>query len=151
MSLIPALEKRYAVKKYNPAANVTAAQVDILLESLRLAPTSFNLQPFRLLKVTNDAIRRKIRTEAAFNQPQVTDASLFFVLAAETDVDERTIARSIDLAAETRQVPRQTLAVRENQIRGFVLSFSPEQRTLWAQRQAYVALGVLVSAAAESM
>jgi nitroreductase / dihydropteridine reductase len=150
MSLIPALQRRYAVKKYNPTANISSAQLDVLLEALRLAPTSFNLQPFRLLRVTDPVVRERIRTEAAFNQPQVTEASLLFVLAAETDVDEQTIARSIDLAAEVRSVPRSALEARENQIKGFIMSFSPQQRLVWAQRQAYIALGVLVSAAAEA-
>ncbi|RRA49857.1 NAD(P)H-dependent oxidoreductase [Acidipila sp. EB88] len=150
MSLIPALKKRYAVKKYNPAAKISSAQLDILLEALRLAPTSFNLQPFHLLQVTEPAVREHIRTEAAFNQPQVTEASLFFVLAAETDVDEQTIAHSIDLAAEVRGVARSTLEGRESQIKGFIMSLAPEQRLIWAQRQAYIALGVLVSAAAEA-
>jgi nitroreductase len=150
MSLIPALQHRYAVKKFIPDANISSAQLDILLEALRLAPTSFNLQPFRLLQITDPAVRQHIRSEAAFNQPQVTDASLFFVLAAETDVDEKTIARSIDLAAEVRKIPRSSLEARENQIKGFIMSFGPEQRLVWAQRQAYIALGVLVSAAAEA-
>lgn len=150
MSLIPALEKRYAVKKYNPAASISTAQRGLLLEALRLAPTSFNLQPFRLLQIADPVIRQRIRAEAAFDQPQVTEASLFFVLAAETDVDEKTIARSIDLAAATRNVPRPALEARENQIKGFIMSYSPEQRLLWAQHQAYIALGVLVSAAAEA-
>jgi nitroreductase / dihydropteridine reductase len=150
MSLIPALQKRFAVKKYNPTASISSAQLDILLEALRLAPTSFNLQPFRLLQVADPAVRARVRTEAAFNQPQVTEASLFFVLAAETDVDEQTIARSIELAAAVRNVPRSALEARENQIRGFIMSFAPEQRLVWAQRQAYIALGVLVSAAAEA-
>ena len=150
MSLIPALKKRYAVKKYNSAASISTAQLDVLLEALRLAPTSFNLQPFRLLQVTDSEVRQHLRTEAAFNQPQVTEASLFFVLAAETDVDEKTIARSIDLAATVRNVPRTALEARESQIKGFIMSFSPEQRLVWAQRQAYIALGVVVSAAAEA-
>ena len=150
MSLIPALQKRYAVKKYDTTAGISADQLGLLLEALRLAPTSFNLQPFRLIQITDTDVRQRIRTEAAFNQPQVTDASLFFVLAAETNVDENTIARSIDLAAAIRDIPRSSLEARENQIKGFILSFSPEHRLLWAQRQAYIALGVLVSAAAEA-
>ena len=150
MSLIPALEKRYAVKKFLPSAPISPAQLEILLEALRLAPTSFNLQPFRLLQVSESTLRQRIRTEAAFGQPQVTDATLFFVLAAETDVDENTIARSIDLAASVRGISRSSLEARENQIKSFVLSFSPEQRLIWAQRQAYIALGVLVSSAAEA-
>ena len=150
MSLIPALQSRYAVKKYDSAAELPAAQLEILLEALRLAPTSFNLQPFRLLQVVSPDTRQRIRSEAAFNQPQVTEASLLFVLAAETNVDENTIARSIDLAASTRNVPRASLEARENQIKGFIMSFAPEQRLVWAQRQAYIALGVLVSTAAEA-
>ncbi|WP_263385749.1 nitroreductase family protein [Granulicella arctica] len=150
MSLLPALQTRYAVKKFNPAATISRAQLELLLEALRLAPTSFNLQPFRLVQVIDPAVRERIRSEAAFHQPQVTEASLLFVLAAETNVDERTIARSIDLAAAIRNVPRSSLEARENQIKGFVMSFPPEQRLAWAQRQAYIALGVLVSAAAEA-
>lgn len=150
MSLIPALLKRFAVKKYDPTATISANQLEELLAAFRLAPTSFNLQPFRLLQVSDPALRQQIRTQAAFNQAQVTEASLFFVLAAETDVDEHTIARSIDLAAIIRKIPRTALDARENQIKAFLMRFSSSERLLWAQRQAYIALGVLVSAAAEA-
>lgn len=150
MSLIPSLHSRFAVKRYNPDAAATDEQVCLLIESLRLAPTSFNLQPFKLLQVTDRATRARIREEAAFGQPQVTDASHLFVLAAETDVDESTIARSIDRAATTREVARESLSARETQIKGFILSMNADQRLQWAQRQAYIALGVLVATAAEA-
>jgi nitroreductase len=46
MTVIDALKWRYACKKFNPDKKLSVEQVDLLVQSLNLTPTSQGLQPF---------------------------------------------------------------------------------------------------------
>jgi nitroreductase len=139
---------RYATKKFDPAAKVSEAELQELLLNVQLAPTSYGLQPFNVIDVRTPALRAQIR-EAAIGQPQITEGSHLLVFAVRTDLDSAAVAQFIDLAAKTRGVSRETLAPRETHIQGAVNKLIPSERIIWAQKQAYLALGVLVSAAAQ--
>lgn len=78
MSIIPALQWRYATKKMN-GEKVSQDKVNSILEAARLAPTSSGLQPFEMIVITNQALKEKIKT-VAFNQSQLTDCSHLIVL-----------------------------------------------------------------------
>lgn len=84
--LLSALNWRYATKAFDPAKPVTDAEWDALLESLRLAPSSFGLQPWKFIDVRTPALRASLR-EASWGQTQVTDASRFVVLAVKQSMD----------------------------------------------------------------
>jgi len=86
-SIIPALEWRYATKQYDTSKKLTGEQLDILLDAIRLAPTSLGLQPFNVINVTDPKLREELRA-AAYGQPQVTDTSHFFVFAVPTNIHQ---------------------------------------------------------------
>ncbi len=148
MSIVQSMEWRYATKKFAPET-LTDAEVNDLLESVRLAPSSYGLQPYKFIVVKDAALRESLRA-AAFNQPQVVEASHLLVIASETDVNENTVARFIDNAAKTRSVDRSALKPREDFINNYLAPFTADMRNDWAQKQAYLALGVFVAAAAEA-
>lgn len=142
------MQWRYATKKFDPSAKVSEAELEELLLNIRLAPSSYGLQPFKVIDVRTPALRAQIR-EAAMGQPQITEGSHLLVFAVRTDLDSAAVAQFIDLAAKTRGLSRDTLAPREVHIQGAVNKLLPSERVTWAQKQAYLALGVLVSAAAQ--
>jgi nitroreductase/dihydropteridine reductase len=148
MSIVKPMEWRYATKKFASEA-LTDAQVDDLLEAVRLAPSSYGLQPYKFIVIKDQALRETLRG-AAFNQPQVVEASHLVVMASETDINESTVARFIDNAASTRAVDRSALKPREDFINNYLRPFTGEMRNEWAQKQAYLALGVFIAAAAEA-
>ncbi|MDH5297896.1 MAG: nitroreductase family protein [Desulfobulbaceae bacterium] len=92
MDTLQAIESRRAVKHYDPDHRLTAAEVERLLSLAMLAPTAFNIQNWRLVVVRDPQLRRQIR-EVAWNQAQVTDASLFIILCADLKAWEREPAR----------------------------------------------------------
>lgn len=147
MSLTDKLKWRYATKKFDTKKKLSAEQLDYLLEAIQLAPSSIGLQHYKVLVVENPEVRANLR-EAAYGQPQLTDASQIIVFAAETGIDEAYGKSFIDLVAATRNIPRESLAGLEGMVLGAIANRTPEQRLLWAQKQAYIALGVLVAAAA---
>ena len=89
-----ALNWRYATKKFS-SKKIVAKDLGTLKESLRLAPSSFGLQPWKFIIVENKDLREKLKT-ASWNQGQVTDASHLFVLCARTEITEKDIKKYIE-------------------------------------------------------
>lgn len=83
-----AIETRRAVKQYDPNHSMTADEIRDLLSLAILSPTAFNLQNWRFVIVRDKELRRKIRA-AAWEQAQVTDASLLIVLCADLKAWEK--------------------------------------------------------------
>lgn len=82
MDTITAIETRRAIKHFDPAHRMTPQEVDRLLGLAMLAPTAFNLQHWRFVVVENPELRKQIRA-VAWDQAQVTDASLLVVMTGD--------------------------------------------------------------------
>lgn len=83
MELFTAIKERRAVKHYNPSASVSESDFNKIMNAVLLSPTSYNIQHWRFVRVTDADIRRKIQ-EAAWEQTQVTEAAELIVLCADT-------------------------------------------------------------------
>ncbi len=88
MDVFTAVEMRRAVKHFDPEYEMSEEEIKRILSYAMLSPTSFNIQHWRFVVVKDKELRKKIR-EAAWNQPQVTDASLLIVLCADTKAWEK--------------------------------------------------------------
>jgi nitroreductase len=82
MNVSQAIELRRSVKAYDPDHRMTGAEIDKLLGLAMLAPTAFNIQNWRFVLVSDPALRKEIR-KAAWDQAQVTEASLLVILCAD--------------------------------------------------------------------
>lgn len=83
-----AIEKRRAVKHFDETHQFSDKEVETFLSLAALSPTSFNIQNWRFLVVKDVELRKKIRS-AAWNQAQVTDASLLLLLCADLKAGEK--------------------------------------------------------------
>lgn len=92
MDVLQAIQARRAVKQYDPAHRFTEEEVNQFLSLAILSPTAFNIQNWRFVLVRDPELRKQIR-EVAWNQPQVTDASLLIVLCADLKAWERSPER----------------------------------------------------------
>lgn len=88
MDCLDAITQRRAVKHYDPDHRMSEAEIEQLLSMAILAPTAFNIQNWRFVVVQNPELRRQIRA-AAWDQAQVTDASLLIVLCADLKAWEK--------------------------------------------------------------
>ncbi len=149
MSTLASMQWRYATKKFDAEKPLPDEQVRDLLETVGLAPSSFGLQPYRLIRVDDQPTRERI-SQAAMGQPQITGGSHLIVFAVETRIDAAAVGRFVDRAAVARGVARDALAAREAQIVAAMGKMDQATRIDWAKRQAYLALGVLVGAAAQA-
>lgn len=147
MSLIEDLNWRYATKRMN-GQKVPQEKIDYILEAIRLAATSFGLQPFTILVVKSEELRKQIQP-VAYNQPQILEASHLLVFAAWNDVTDANITAYINDVATTRGIPIESLQGFHNAIAGTIEKLNQEQRFNWSAKQAYIALGTGLAAAAE--
>jgi len=141
------LNWRYATKKMDPSRPVPEETVEKIVEAVRLAPTSSGLQPFELFVIRNPEIRAKIQP-AAWNQAQITDGSHLLVFAAWDTYTEARIDEVIDLMARERGMTDQLQAYYDS-LKANYVPREAEANYAHAARQAYIALGFAMAAAAE--
>ena len=82
MDTLTAIEQRRSVKHYDPAHRMTDEEIRRLIGLAALSPTSINMQNWRFVVARDPALRLQLRA-AAFNQAQVTDASIWVILCAD--------------------------------------------------------------------
>jgi len=148
MSLIEKLQKRAAIKNFDATKKLTQQQLDQLLDAVRLAPSSLGLQAYRILVVESPEIREKLR-EASHGQAQLTQSSQVIIFAVEKELDKDYGNYYLDLVAKTRGIGREHLGGFEQMVQGAISSLTEEQKISWSTKQAYIALGVLLTAAAD--
>lgn len=88
MNVAQAIETRRSVKAYDANHRMSEAEIEKLIAGAMLSPTAFNIQNWRFVVVRNPELRKQIRT-VAWDQAQVTDASLLVVLCADLKAWEK--------------------------------------------------------------
>jgi len=147
MDLIKALNWRYAVKNFDADRKVDPALVAQLVEAARLTPTSLGLQPFRLVVVENPDLKAKL-DGASFGQVQPGTCSHLFVFACLTNLDEAYADGLIDQMATERNMESGPVESFRGMVKGFMGRLSREDQTTWEDKQAYIGLGQVMTAAA---
>ncbi len=146
-TLIDKLNWRYATKKMDPAKAVEQDKVDQIVEAVRMAPTSSGTQPFELFVVTNPDIRAQIRPHA-WDQAQITEGSHLLVFAAWDNYSaDRIDAVTRQMTDERGEIPM--LNQYYDNLKANYLPRDAQVNHDHAARQAYIALGFALAAAAE--
>jgi len=145
--LLASLEWRYATKAFD-TRRLPDATWAALEESLRLTPSSFGLQPWKFIVVTDPAVRAKLRP-VSWNQSQVTDASHLVVFARRTEMTEADVNEFFQQIVSDRKIDAAVIEpYRQMMLGGVVKGKDAAGQKEWAARQVYIALGQLMGAAA---
>jgi len=147
MTVIDALNWRYATKRMNGNI-IPKEKMESILKAISLAPSSLGLQPYSIIVVENPGMLEKIKPIANM-QPQITEASALLVFAAWDNLTQKRIDKYIARISSVRDVNEESLShikqLLETQLKNTV-----EQNFIWNSKQAYIALGVGLVAAAEA-
>lgn len=146
MNVVERMQWRYAVKAMN-GEKVSGDKIERILEAIRLSPSSSGLQPYELLVITNPEFKSQLRA-AAHNQSQVEDCSHLLVFAAWDTYTEDRINKWFDLVNEERNMKSEGW---ENYRNSLLKSYPPRPAEVnfeHASKQAYIALGIAMLAAA---
>jgi nitroreductase len=146
--LLEALQWRYATKVFDATQKIPADVWQTLERALVLTPTSYGLQPYKFLVISDPAKRTELLPHS-WNQKQVVDASHFVVFTARTKITDADVNKLIKLTSDVRKIPAESLNFYRDLMLGDVVN-GPRSKTAhdWAARQAYIALGNLMTCAA---
>lgn len=145
--ILQALKWRYATKKFDSSKSIKDDKLEALKESIRMSPSSYGLQAFKLIHVVDKDLRLKLQA-AAHNQTAVGDCSNFFVLAAQTKILPEEIQSHMNKLAQAKGVDQQEMSGYGNFVKSSVAGMSADKLLTWNQKQCYIALGMLLETAA---
>lgn len=148
MTLLNSLNWRYAVKVFEKGATLSPELVEAVLEAGRMAPSSYGLQPFRIVRIKNPETREKLRA-ASYDQSQITDASELLVLCRVKNITEAHIQDFVENISAVRGVPLSDIDGYKKVMTGDLMNRSAYDLVAWASKQIYIILGVMLTACAD--
>lgn len=147
MKLLEALQWRYATKRMT-GEKLDQSIVDQIVEAARLVPTSAGLQPVHLFVISNPEIKAQIQP-IAFGQPQIVESSHLLVFTSWDKITNEAIDKVHTDMNALRNLPRETTAQTEDNLRNLFSTFSEEEQYHHTAKQAHIAFGMAIGAAAE--
>lgn len=147
MNVLDALEWRYATKKFDAEKKLSDEKVEILKKAFNLTASSFGLQPVKLLLISDQQIKEEL-VHHSFNQQQVADASHLLVFAVEANLDKEYINSYFERVKDIRKTPDEILKPFREYLETSVDSLEPAQKENWIAKQAYIAMGNLMTVCA---
>lgn len=145
-SLEIALTQRYATKRFDSSKTIPKDTWVALESSLVNAPSSYGIQPWKFIVVTQEALKKQLQP-VCYNQPQVIEASHFIIFASKTNLSHQDIDRLVDRIAFVRKVAKENLLDYKNMMYGSLDRQTEDERKNWNSRQCYIALGQFMLAA----
>ena len=95
MDAIQAIKERRSINFFETDKEIPGDKLKELIEIANLSPSSFNLQPWKVV-VVKDPEKKKILKQCAFNQPKVEEASVVLILIADPNAVEENMDRMLD-------------------------------------------------------
>jgi len=147
-ALLAALHWRYATKVFDPEQPISAELWASLEQAMVLSPSSYGLQPWKFLVITDPAIKAELRPHS-WNQSQITDCSHLVVFLVRRSIEAADAERLINATAQARGLPLEQLAYYQGMIEKDLIH-GPRSQVIgqWGSNQVYIALGNLMTCAA---
>ncbi len=147
MNIIDSLEWRFACKFFDKNKKLTESQIDTLKKAFNLTPTSFGLQPIKMLVFDNQELKDKFYP-FSFSQKQITTCSHMLVICIDTIVNDKTIDAYFDLEKEVRGVSEEVVGEFRGQLKDMYRNKSKQEIEQSSIFQTYIALGNLMTVCA---
>lgn len=148
MSFLENLDWRYATKKFDTTKTISDTDLDNILNAIHKSPASVGLQAYHVYIVTSQEKKDKIQA-VSWNQAQIGTSSHLLVFAARSDLIEAKEAHFTALSGGDAHI-RTQLSGYEGMVNGLITGLEASNSGLaWAAKQAYIALGFALAAAAE--
>lgn len=147
MNVIDKLNRRYASKAMN-GTKIPDDKKEQILESIRLAPTSMGLQPFKVFVIENQEVKQKIFDISAPGQPQIPASSFTMVFAVPEKFTSEMIDDYFVSVRNTRNLAEEKVMAYRKMVEGFLQKQNDSEFQAWAARQVYIALGFALYTAA---
>jgi nitroreductase len=147
-ALLAQLQWRYATKKFDSTRKIPSDVWSALEKALILTPSSFGLQPWKFIVITDPAVRQKL-VPVSWNQTQPADCSHHLVFAVRKAVGEKEVDYFVESIVSVRGGAKESLKGYRDIMVGFSGKAVKEGWIReWGIRQLYIALGNFMTCAA---
>ncbi|MGJ8593215.1 MAG: NAD(P)H-dependent oxidoreductase [Aquaticitalea sp.] len=147
MNIISSLQWRYATKKFDDSKILSEDKLNVLKNAFNLTATSFGLQTLKMV-IVKDRLLRSQLVQHTFGQAQVMNASHLLVLCIHENISDDDVDAHFDNVIDIRDTPETILAPYRADLKVTMRDMSKEERQEWSIRQAYIALGNLMTVCA---
>ncbi|EDP70529.1 nitroreductase [Flavobacteriales bacterium ALC-1] len=147
MSIIEKLQWRYATKKFDTTKRLPETKLLTLKEAFNLTALSYGLQTLKLVIIEDKTIRENL-VKVAYGQRQVVDASHLLVLCIQNNIDEMDVNKHFETIKAIRDTPDAILEPFKAQMKSTIENMPVDKKSIWASKQAYIALGNLMTVCA---
>ena len=147
MDSIKNLEWRYATKKFDAEKLLSNSQINILKEAFNLTATSYGLQPVKMVVIKNKEIQNQLVAHS-WNQTQIAEASHVLVLCIPKNYTTEDVEKYFSLVKNIRNTPDDILKPFKEMLTSSIATKTQEELKKWNTNQAYIALGNLMTVAA---
>ena len=156
MHIVDLTQQRKTTKAFDPAGQLSDAEVAAIRALLRMSPSSTNAQPWHFFLASTEAGKAKVAAGAAgdfaYNEPKLKNASLVVVMCARTRMDDAYLRQVLDQETKDGRLATEEARANQHKVRsGYVHKHENSSVGLlqWSARQVYIALGFLLLGAAE--
>lgn len=151
--ILDAYRRRHACKEFDANKKISNEDFDFLLQVISLSPSSFGLQPYEVFVLKNPELLQELHPHLWGAQKQLPTASHILLFAIKKDITVND-AYFDHILQDVQQTPADMQEMRRNLINNHQLNeiqMKNDSRYLddWATKQAYIALGNVMSAAAQ--
>jgi len=143
MEFMRIIKERYATKKFS-GEKIPEDRVNELLEMIRFAPSSYGLQPFKVVVIEDKYTKEKL-LPVSYNQPQITTCSHLLVFCGNSDIKAQ--IDKYEAMMKEMGTPQEKIDGYIGVMRGFEQNLDNPSKICWSQKQAYLALGNAVNGA----
>ena len=144
--IIKDLSNRYTTKKFDASKKVSQADLAVIMEAMRLSPSSINSQPWKFIVIESDDAKQRMYNTFAnkfqFNQPHIFSASHIIIFAHNPAYTRANYEAVVDKGIEDKRTKPEE---KEGAFGGFVFAelntTEDGDTSAWTQAQTYLALG----------
>lgn len=155
MNIAEIASTRHTCKAFDASRRIDAALIDQLRTLLRFAPSSVNSQPWHFIIASSESgkasIADTLKTNFAYNEPKVRNASHVVVLCARRELDDAHLASILAQEEKDGRFATPDARTGQQNTRNFYAALHRDQlqdAPVWMDKQVYLALGSVMFGAA---
>lgn len=145
--IIEKLKWRYATKKFDVSKQLPQEKLNVLKEAFNLTALSYGLQTLKMVVIEDQEVREKL-VPLSYGQRQVADASHLLILCIQNEIDDKDVDQHFDAVKALRNTPDDILNPFRKGLKTTINNMPSDKKYNWATRQAYIALGNLMTVCA---
>ncbi|MDQ0884838.1 NAD(P)H-dependent oxidoreductase [Peribacillus sp. V2I11] len=151
--ILKAYQFRHACKAFDVNKKISDEDFHFILETGRLSPSSYGFEPWKFVVIQNEALREKLKSVSGGAQGQLPTASHFVVILARREKGlKHDSAYVIKMMKDIHDMPEEVMKGLSGSYKSFVETKLENNDRLifeWASKQTYIALGNMMTAAAQ--